>query len=180
MISRENEGKCLQGNKITLREKDIADAINDYAWATDRELMRLDAGETCRMDFSTYLMEYPRGLATPNKIQFAVESPDGEHIGNCTCYNIDVRHKEAELGILIGKREYWGKGYGLDAVQTMIRHISQELGIERVLLHTLEWNIRARECFERCGFIECGRIVRQGQEFIKMEVLASAMLDQIN
>jgi len=180
MVSHENGLKWLQGNKIVLREKNIADASNDYAWATDRELMRLDAGEICRIDFLTYLMEYPHVLAAPNKIQFAVETLDGEHIGNCTCYNIDVGHKEAELGIIIGKREYWGKGYGSDTVRTMMWHIFQELGAKRIFLHTLEWNIRARECFDRCGFMVCGHIVRQGQEFIKMEALAPAMLNQID
>ena len=116
MVSYKNRVVRLQGDRVVLRAKDLADANKDYDWATDRELMRLDAGQPYEFDFSIYLAIYPDGLADPNKIQVAVETLAGEHIGNCTCYNIDERHKEAELGIVIGKREYWGKGYGSDAV----------------------------------------------------------------
>ncbi len=170
MISRKNQGTRLHGTKVILREKTIADAANDYIWATDPELMRLDADKPYPFDYPEYLARYPQGLATPNKIQFAIEIMGGEHIGNCTCYNIDEKLKEAELGIMIGNREYWGKGYGSDALKTLMRHIFEELGMARLFLHTLEWNAKAFECFERCGFEECGRVVSEGQKFIKMEV----------
>ncbi|MFO8010694.1 MAG: GNAT family N-acetyltransferase [Dehalococcoidia bacterium] len=163
--------KRLQGKKVVLREKYIADAQKDYVWATDRELMRLDAAEPYPMDYSVYMIEYPHGLADTGKIQFAIETMEGEHIGNCTCYNIDMHAQEAELGIMIGDRSYWGKGYGSDAVKTLIRYILRELGLRRISLHTLTWNVRAQECFERCGFTHCGCVIKQGREFVKMEAL---------
>ncbi len=168
ILRKENETR-LQGTKVILRAKNLSDALNDFDWATDLELMRLDAGKPYPFDYSEYLARYPQGLDTPNKIQFAIESREGEHIGNCTCYNIDKNHKEAEIGIMIGKRECWGKGYGSDALKTLMRHAFGELAMERLFLHTLELNTRAFECFKRCGFGECGRMVIQGQKFIKME-----------
>lgn len=173
MMTNEGQVKRLYGRKAVLREKQLGDASNDFSWATDRELMRLDAGEPYPMPFSVFLIAYPDGIADPDKKQFAIETLDGNHIGNCVCYNIDTIRKEAELGILVGDRSYWGKGYGTDAVKTLMDYIFQELGIKRIFLHTLEWNIRAQECFERCGFIPCGRIVRKGHEFVEMEAVAS-------
>jgi len=173
MMTNEGQVKRLYGQKVILREKQIDDASNDYFWVTDRELTRLDAAEIYQMPFSVYLAIYPEGLNDPDKKQFAIETLTGEHIGNCVCYNIDEIRKEAELGVLIGNREYWGKGYGTDAVKTLMQHIFEDMGIKRIFLHTLEWNIRAQECFERCGFTPCGRIVRKGQEFIEMEAVAS-------
>ena len=171
MVLRKNEPVRLLGKKVILRPKTLADAAIDYTWATDRELMRLDAGEPCPFDYSEYLAGYPHGLTAPNRIQLAIESPEGEHIGNCTCYNIDEYLKEAEMGIMIGRRDYWGKGYGTDAMQTLISYVFEEFELERVYLHTLEWNSRACKCFERCGFAERGRLMRQEQRFIKMEFL---------
>lgn len=173
MMTNEGQVKRLYGQKVILREKQLEDASNDYAWATDRELTRLDAAETYQMPFSAYLVAYHEGISDLDKKQFAIETLSGEHIGNCVCYNFDKVSKEAELGILIGDRESWGKGYGTDAVKTLMLYIFNDLEMKRIFLHTLEWNIRAQECFERCGFTPCGRIVRKGQEFIEMEAVAS-------
>lgn len=171
-MTSEMQANRLQGQKVVLREKQLEDAERDYRWATDHELTRLDAAEPYPMPYSTYLMSYPNGIFDSEKKQFAIESLDGIHIGNCTCYNIDRIHKEAEMGILVGDRDYWGKGYGADAVIILMKYIFEYLGMTRIFLHTLEWNIRAQECFKRCGFVPCGHIVRRGQEFIEMEATA--------
>jgi len=170
-MTDEERTRRLQGKKVILRQKQLNDAANDFNWATDHELMRLDAGEPYQMVFSVYFSVYSEGLNDPGKRQFAIETLDGVHIGNCVCYNIDKPRKEAELGILIGNRDYWGKGHGSDAVNTMVRYIVEDLGMQRIFLHTLEWNIRAQECFERCGFAPCGRIMKKGYEFIEMELM---------
>ena len=165
---------AIPGSRIILRSKNLADAEKDYAWAADRVLMRLDADKPCEFDFSIYYDLYQSGLDDPAKIQFAIDTYEGNHIGNCTCYNIDHVRQEAEIGVIIGDRSYWGKGYGSDAVRMLSEFVTGKLGMQRIVLHTLEWNVRARECFERCGFKECGCIVKQGQEFIKMEFCPSA------
>ncbi len=169
MISGADHFERLHGDRVTLRTKSPDDASKDYDWATDPELMRLDAGRPCEFDFSLYLLVYPDGLADPEKVQFAIETTEGTHIGNCTCYNINRVQKEAEMGIIIGDRKYWGKGYGSDAAITLMKYIFADLEMQRIVLHTLEWNIRARECFKRCGFVECGRITKHSYAFIKMK-----------
>jgi RimJ/RimL family protein N-acetyltransferase len=50
-----------------------------------------------------------------NRRQFAVDTLEGRHIGNCAYYNIDKGGGEAEVGIMIGERSYWDKGYGTAA-----------------------------------------------------------------
>ena len=70
------------------------------------------------------------------------------------CYDIDVRKSQAELGIMIGDREHWSKGYGTDSVNTLLDHIFTETPLERIYLHTLTWNDRARRSFAKSGFRE--------------------------
>ncbi len=177
MVHQQDEVR-LHGKKVVLREKDISDAGNDYTWATDSELMHLDASEPFPLSFSTFVLQYPHRLLDNGKIQFAIEVPVAKHIGNCTCYDIDTVRKEAELGIMIGDRDYWGKGYGTEAVQILMDYVFRVLDIERIVLHTLTWNSRARACFTKCGFIECGWVQRTGNEFIKMEA-RSPWIDQV-
>jgi RimJ/RimL family protein N-acetyltransferase len=161
-----------KGKKVILRGKRVDDARNDYHWKMDPELASLDATTPLNIPFSIYLVSYMNELRFTNTREgrYAIDTLDGKHIGNCSCYNIDFEKEEAELGILIGDRDYWDKGYGSDAVITLLNHIFKEKKLKKIYLHTLEDNIRAQKCFQKCGFVPCGRVDRGGYNFILMEI----------
>lgn len=166
----------IKGTKVVLREKRLEDAVKDYAWRKDAELASLDATIPIDIPFSEYLLIYADELRYANTWghRFAIETLDGKHIGNCTYYNLDEYKREVELGILIGDRAYWNKGYGADVVITLINQIFEETNLERIYLHTLDWNIRAKRCFQKCGLVSCGHAHRAGHEFIVMEIKKNA------
>jgi len=115
----------IAGNKVKLRSKKISDARDDYSWQTDIELSRLDATTALDMSFTQYLSEFTFELCYPtaNRHEFAIETLDGKHIGNCVYYNVDTAVGTAELGIMIGDRNYWSKGYGVDSVNSLLKYI---------------------------------------------------------
>jgi len=160
------------GSKVKLREKKLSDVRNDYRWQSDLELARLDAAPVLMMSFSIYLLDYATALhhSTFNRYPLAVETLDGKHIGNCTCYDIDEKKGEAQLGIMIGERDYWDRGYGADAVNTMVDYAFQTTSLHRLYLKTLDCNQRAQKCFTRCGFTPCGYLKRDGNNFVLMEL----------
>lgn len=162
----------LKGEKVVLREKRLEDASNDYAWRADPELARLDAASPLSISFPEYLVGCSEELRypTPWQERFAVDTLDGKHIGNIMFFDIDDRRKQAEMGIIIGDRAYWDKGYGTDAINTLLKYIFSTTPIERVYLHTLDWNLRAQAGFAKCGFKEAGRTRRDGFRFVVMEV----------
>ena len=162
----------ITGNKIRLREKKLADAINDYSWQTDSELTQLDAAQQQTITFSQYLSIYASELrhSTSTRHQFAVETLDGKHIGNCGYYGVDEIKGEAELGIMIGNRDYWGNGHGADAVTALVSYVFRQTNLNRLYLKTLDWNIRAQKCFQKCGFTYYGHMVRDGFNFALMEI----------
>jgi len=162
----------ITGNKVRLREKKLADARNDYQWQSDAELARLDATRTLIIPFSVYLLDYATELRHPksNRYPLAIETLESRHIGNCTCYDISKKKGEAQLGIMIGDRDYWDKGYGADTVSTMTDHVFLTTGLHRLYLKTLDWNLRAQKCFRKCGFTPCGETKRNGQDFLLMEL----------
>lgn len=161
--------------RIRLRDKDPSDAFDDYSWETDTELAELDAAPTLSMSYSQYLIDYSWDLRTPRTTsrQFAVDTLDGKHIGNCSYYNLDKDRGEAEMGIMIGDRDYWNKGFGVDVVRALLEHIFQQTQTNRVHLKTLVWNARAQRCFRKCGFTECGQKSLDGFSFILMEISRS-------
>ena len=160
------------GNTVILREKRAADARDDYAWEVDPELSYLDACSPTTMTFSQYLAEYVDELDTflPTSRRFAIDTLDGKHIGNCSYYNISQSKGTAELGIMIGDRDYWGKGYGTDAVTTLVKYIFRQTDLKRIYLKTLESNIRAQQCFQKCGFTEYDHMVKASFHFMLMEL----------
>ena len=166
------KGKEIIGSKVRLRDKKMSDVRNDYKWQSDPELAKLDAAPVLTMPFSVYLLDYAAEIHRPklNRYPVAVETDDGRHIGNCTCYDIDDKTGEAQLGIMIGDRDYWDKGYGTDAVNTIVSHVFQATSLHRLYLKTLDWNLRARKCFEKCGFTLYGQIRRNSHHFLLMEL----------
>ncbi len=168
----------LIGARIILRDKRIEDAEKDYMWRSDPELARLDAAIPLTMSFERYLklledqLKYP----TPGSHHYsidAVRSPgqDATFIGNCMYYDLDTVNREAELGIVIGDRDYWSDGYGYDAVTTLLEHLFETRDLKRVYLHTLEWNARAQRSFSNSGFQPLKPVRRMAHDFLLMEVL---------
>jgi len=162
----------MLGTKVRLREKKLKDAHNDYRWQTNPELVRLDAMPRLTISFPRYLVDYTAVLCNPSpkRRTFAIETFDGRHIGNCVYYNIDENKGEAEMGIMIGERDCWGKGYGTDSVATLVDYIFHETGLQRIHLKTLDWNERAQRCFLKCGFTPCGQMMKNGYQFLLMEI----------
>ena len=160
------------GSKIKLRDKRLADVLDDYIWRTDPELVRLDATPLLTTTFPRYLSDYADELRYPSLIRhrFAVETLEGKHIGNCSYYSIDETKGEAELGIMIGNRDYWDKGYGADTVTTLVNYIFHQTNLKRIHLKTLDSKRRAQMCFKNCDFIPCGHLVRDGFSFTLMEI----------
>ncbi|MBI4284531.1 MAG: GNAT family N-acetyltransferase [Chloroflexi bacterium] len=165
----------IVATKVRLREKRLEDAQRDYAWSKDPELSRLDATEPLTVSYFRYFSDYAGELHYPafSRRRFAIETLDGKHIGNCSYYNIDRDKGETELGIMIGDRSYWSKGYGTDAVATLVNYVFQRTSLNRIYLKTLDWNMRAQKCFRKCLFTTCGEMARDGYKFLLMELYRS-------
>mgnify|MGYP001429137024 CR=1 FL=1 len=168
------EHSIIDGVKVVLRPKRIEDAFHDYQWRIDPELSKLDATFPLRIRYKEFVrfsldeIEYPSRRSR----RLAIDTKDGVHIGNCMYYDLDERRGQTELGIMIGDRDYWDGGYGTDAVVTLVGHIFKTISsINKVYLHTLEWNSRARKSFAKAGFVEVREVKRDGQNFVLMETL---------
>lgn len=161
-----------EGQLVRLREKSVDDAERDYAWRTDPELAAYDAARPLTMKFPNFVATMSEELQYPasHRRTYAIEDrATGKHIGNVMYYGYDAFRREAEIGITIGDRAYWSHGYGTDAVRTVKGYLFSELGLRKIFLHTLTWNIRAQVAFERAGFHRIREVTRGGYDFVYME-----------
>jgi RimJ/RimL family protein N-acetyltransferase len=170
----------LRGVRVILRDKRLEDAEYDYIWRCDPELAKLDAAYPLTMNYDRYLKIFQDQLRypTPGSHHFGIEVANNKFVGNCMYYDLDSINREAELGIVIGDRDYWSGAYGYDAVVTLLDYMFTEKDLKRVYLHTLEWNGRAQRCFSKCGFNPVRPVRRMGQDFILMEVWRDGWLEK--
>jgi RimJ/RimL family protein N-acetyltransferase len=82
---------------------------------------------------------------------------DDRVIGFIELDGIDWRIGNGWIGIGIGDREQWGKGYGTDAFRVLIRYAFRELNLRRLTLTVFEYNLRAIRSYEKLGFQVEGR-----------------------
>ena len=155
-----------------MREKDLSDISDDYEWRTDPELAKLDATRPLEMSYDDFYRYSQEDLTMPSmrSKRLAIDTTEGKHIGNCMFYDIDLRDGEAEVGIMIGDKDYWGQGYGTEAMQVLLDHMFTAYPFDRVYLHTLTWNDRALNSFGKAGLRQVKQVRRSGNDFIHMEI----------
>lgn len=102
---------------------------------------------------------------------------DGVYIGTIELY--DIKRTEATLGIIIGERSHWSKGFGPEAIQALLIYAFDELCLERVTLSTFEDNPRAQSSFKKVGFVERRRVnAGKGRTDVQMELRRGWWLEQ--
>ena len=78
---------------------------------------------------------------------------------------------------MIGEKECWGRGYGTDALRTLVRFGFEEMNLNRIALDVYDFNERAIASYLKTGFAEEGRrrkdIYRDGRyvDVVMMSVL---------
>ena len=171
----------LRGRKVILRSYE--DGFTDdelariYRWSRDEEVLRWSGGSPTPLTFEEFKERFKRERLRPDPRReiFAIFTPEGELIGRVGCFAIDRKEGQAELGIVIGEKDYWGQGYGSDAVITFLQHIFETEGLQRVYLFTFTHNLRAQRCFAKCGFKRMGVVRRFSVELgehegVEMEI----------
>lgn len=159
----------VHGERVRLRRVERADLPRYVEWLNDPEVR------------DHLALVYPLGLAgeeqwfeaslrtEPACQPFAVDvrgshlqpeavSEPWVHIGSAGFHEVDWRNRSAELGLVIGRKDLWGRGFGTEAVQALARWGFLELNLHRVQLKVYEDNARAIRAYEKAGFKVEGRL----------------------
>lgn len=152
--------ELLTGEKVylaALEPEKVAELFN--RWAGDTEYWRLAVSDPA-FQFSVAGIKDWLEEQLPNKDNYFFTihlHQDNRPIGDAGLDGIDWVHGNAYLGIAIGEREEWGKGYGTDAVRLILRLAFTELNLHRVSLTVFDYNQRAIRSYEKAGFRPEGR-----------------------
>lgn len=143
-----------EGKLVRLRayRKDELELVKNYV--NDPEVMHYT---TPRIPYPYTLEDeekwYADNSAVNETYNFAIETKETkEYLGGCGINKIDWKNSVVEVGIFIGNKEYWGKGYGTDAMRVLVKFIFEQMNINKVSLQVFSFNKRAQRSYEKVGF----------------------------
>ncbi len=146
----------LLGSRLVLRAVELADYPLITRWLNDPAIMKFwgRAGDTQSLtDVSeTEAAERARG----NSRKYIIDTLDGRSIGQIDYYDLDWQSRSAWTSILIADTDYWGGGYGTEAMRTLLHHLFSQMGLHRVCLTVHESNVRAQRSYAKNGFVKEG------------------------
>ena len=147
----------LQGNQVRLRALEPEDLPDYHRWLNDPEVLRyLKLYARRAMPDEEAWYQEVRGDSS--QMVFAIESEAGQHIGNLSLMHLNWKDRSAELGIVIGDKSQWGKGYAQDATRTLLTLAFGEMNLNRVYLRVFAEHEAAINAYRTCGFVEEGRL----------------------
>ena len=131
-------------------------------WGRDSEYSRLMDDNPARQSSSKKIqgrIEWIQDQPQPDLFIFSIRTKAEDRlIGVISLHSVNWTHGESFMGIGLGDRQDWGKGYGTDAVRIILRYAFTELNMQRVSLDVYAYNPRAVRVYEKIGFVHEGRV----------------------
>ena len=146
--------------RFTLEEPETR-AKSEVRWQRDSEFIRLADSDPVALNSEKKIKKWSEKQAEdgfrPERYSFSVRTlAEDKYIGFLGVW-VSLIHREAWVGIGIGERDFWSKGYGTDMMKLCQQYVFMELGMERLSLGLFEYNPRALRSYEKCGFRMEGR-----------------------
>lgn len=156
------------GDQIRLRAMEEEDLPKFVRWLNDAEVREglsirypLSLAEE-REWFANMLKRPPQERPMAIEIQTDPQEDTWEIVGNCGFFDTSWENRSAEIGIQIGEKKYWDKGFGTKAINLLLEFGFESLNFHRLYLKVFETNQRAIRSYQKAGFILEGKM-REGQ-----------------
>lgn len=150
----------IEFGKVIIRPVERDDLELIQKWYNDDEVMHWASGARPDMMVSMDFLEevWFEESFTDYLVRMMIETKDGKPIGIIGFRGLDQQERRCRMLIFIGEKDFWGKGYGTDAIKGFLRFLFKRWNLNRVEADTWDGNQRAVEAYKKCGFKEEGRL----------------------
>jgi RimJ/RimL family protein N-acetyltransferase len=150
--------KKISGALCYLAPPVLEDAEKWAAWLNDIEIT-LPLGDEAYLCLSVERVreDIQQAVQSGENVFTIVDNQTDLPIGRCLIFGRDGVNRSAMIGIFIGEKHYWGKGYGQEATRLLLDYAFNLLNLHSVMLGTFSFNERAMHAYRRVGFKEIGR-----------------------
>jgi RimJ/RimL family protein N-acetyltransferase len=143
----------LRGDTVYLTALDPANAETARAWINDPDVNKWLLEGHIPISKAGELDWYARMDASPADHVLEIHvAEDGRCIGHVGLNDVDVRHGHGEISIVIGEKAEQNKGFGRDAIRTMLRFGFETLRLHRIEIRAAAGNDRALHLYRSIGF----------------------------
>ena len=158
----------LEGTRIRLRPLSMNDLDAIMEWVNDEEVTRTLLTGRYPLTREAEIKWIEAHTAPDAKeVTFVIETSAGEYLGGISLFRFQQVERIAELGIVIGKKNAWGKGYGTEAMHLLVGYGFTQLNLHLIYLTVLADNPKAAHIYEKVGFVHEGclrdRVYRGGR-----------------
>lgn len=143
----------IAGEKVILRALEKEDLERCYRWINDPQIVHtLKSRYPMAVEKEAEWLE--EAVSSDGRQRhFAVERRDDRtHIGNASLHAIDWVSRVAAFGMFIGEPAAWNRGFGSDAISTLLRFAFGEMNLRKLKINVFEYNERAKHLLEGLGF----------------------------
>lgn len=143
------------GEKIMLKPIEEKNIPLFVAWTSDPEVNMFTTGRGFSLEEEKAW--FKETVNNPNEHVFTIYLKENDTpIGNCGLHGNFVLKEpyngKTFLGIMIGEKSQWGKGYGTDVIMTLLHHAKKDLKETEIFLSVDAANTKAIHLYEKCGF----------------------------
>ncbi len=151
----------IAGEHVILRAFEREDAERCYRWMNDPNTVHT-LKSRYPIAFQNELEWLDRAMhPSSNERHFAIERRDDRtHIGNASIHDSDWVSRTGWFGLFIGEPTAWNRGFGGDAVQTLVRFAFEEMNLVKLRINVFEYNERAKHVLNEHGFVQEGELQR--------------------
>ena len=148
----------LRGKNIIIKGMEREDLKERHIWINDPEITRYFTNLGAIPISETELAKWYENVGNkkPQELHFSIFTGESKHIGGAQLKSIDWKNRNAELGIFIGEKSEWGKGYGTEATNLLTHYGFNELNLHRIWLRMDMDNSVALKCYQKTGFTQEG------------------------
>ncbi|HEF1900038.1 GNAT family N-acetyltransferase [Bacillus cereus group sp. MYBK108-2] len=143
----------FQSKRINLRKFTIEDISTYHNWRNDMQVMAFTNPTLDVYSFNETEQFCQNIINSSSSKSYIIEEKDSKKpIGITSLINIDPYNRNAECIIDIGDKDYWGNGFGYEALEILLNYAFQELNLHRIYLRVFSFNERAIKLYEKLGF----------------------------